>query len=66
MKTYTCKNCNEDWAFFPADYKYNKKKYPNKCPLCSMPISQAFSDIKEKEGLLEALKFVLKNRIFNI
>lgn len=61
---YICKNCKEDWEFYPKDYHYNKKKYPESCPLCEMPRKQAFDDIRETEGLWEAIKFIIKNRIF--
>lgn len=64
MKAYICINCGDEWYFCPEDYKYNKSKYPTTCSLCSMPILQAFNDIREKEGFIEAIKFVLRNRLF--
>jgi len=64
MKKYTCNNCNEEWEFFPQDYKYRKNTYPTTCSLCNMPRRQAFSDIKKIEGIWEAIKFVVRNRIW--
>ena len=63
MKTYNCKNCNDEWGFIPEDYRYKKDRYPAECPLCQMPILDAFNDIREYQGLLEAIKFVVKFRI---
>lgn len=64
MKKYICKNCKEEWEFYPEDYKYKKSDYPTTCPLCQMSISQCFRDIKKIEGLFEAIKFVFINRIW--
>ena len=64
MKTYTCTNCKDDWEFFPEDYKYKKKLYPTSCPLCNMPRLQAFGDIAKVEGIWEAIKFVVRFRVW--
>ena len=53
---YICQNCKEEWEI-------EGKIKPKICSLCEMPISQAFHDIREVEGLWEAIKFIVKNRL---
>ena len=65
MKTYICKSCGEEWEFVPADYKYNKKKYPVICPLCSMPVKQMIRDCYKFGGVKEVLKQLVKRYLIN-
>lgn len=52
---YRCSNCREIWGFFPEDYDYEKERYPTKCPLCSMPITQLILDCYSDGGIKEVL-----------
>lgn len=61
---YTCSICKDEVEFVPADYKYNKKKYPKICMFCSEPIGWVIKeliDIKEYRYLVKVLylRFVL-------
>lgn len=61
---YKCSLCKEQVLFFPADYKYNKKKYPTTCAFCSEPVGWVIKeliDIKEYRYLVKVLylRFVL-------
>jgi len=65
MKKYVCRNCNRERVFFPYFYKYRIKTHPKSCHLCNMPKRQAFKYITLNEGLWEAIKFSIRNRICN-
>ena len=63
MKVFICKNCKTEWEFIPKDYNYNKKSYPNRCPLCSMPITQMIRDTYQQGGIRE-VSYWLFRRLF--
>ena len=58
MKAYICKKCKGEWGFFPSDYGYKKKDYPQYCPLGHMRWWEMFREVYETEGLKEALKML--------
>ena len=58
--TYKCENCKEEWGFFPKDFKYNKKYYPTRCVLCSMPLSQMIRENYWMGGIGEVIYWIYK------
>ena len=52
---YECRVCKEIWTFCPEDYE-DPWDYPDKCPLCSMPITQMLKEVTQQAGIWEALK----------
>jgi DNA-directed RNA polymerase subunit RPC12/RpoP len=63
MKEYICSSCKTEWEFIPKDYGYQKKYYPTKCPLCSMPITQMIRDTYQNGGIKEVLFWLWKRII---
>lgn len=55
---YKCIRCGEVWGFVPADYDFMAWKYPNVCPLCSMPITEMIKEVYPKDGLREILRMI--------
>lgn len=60
METYTCKNCKEDWNFYPEDYEDLKNYEDIECPFCSMPVTQMIHDIYKEEGVWLVIKQLWK------
>lgn len=52
---YRCQQCDEVWDFIPEDYA-SPEDWPDKCPLCTMPLSQMIKDVYEADGLLAVIK----------
>lgn len=42
---YRCDRCGETWLFFEQDFDFDPDRYPTRCPLCTMPISQMIWDV---------------------
>ena len=55
---YICHICKDEIELVPADYKYNKKKYPDTCLFCSESIGWVIKELlsfKEYRYLLKVL-----------
>jgi DNA-directed RNA polymerase subunit RPC12/RpoP len=63
MDTYKCRNCKDEWEFFPEDYD-NIEDYPEICPLCSVPFWQMVKDTWEEGGIKEVI-YHIRARYFN-
>jgi hypothetical protein len=55
---YLCVSCATIWGYFPEDY--GDGEYPEKCPLCSMPILDMIKDTYEVGGLREVLFWLVR------